>query len=170
MNAELRNYPKLQVTVLPIIVLRLHVEAGSEIVLLRPETTACPAKQTSSGILCERVPCLTALNGDIGVANDRGGEENRTTWQELDDHLGVPQDNMTSLLVVIVAQSGDGAQTKCEVEMIEVNVGDCARAEIECCGSEDIVDKIATQRRVRCKKCIHGLFIVLVDIRSMSKE
>lgn len=98
---------------------------------LRPEAVVHVTKEVAGGELSKRDALVPVLDGNVGMRDGGGGEEDQGTGRELDDELHVPKNQVPSFRRVKEPHGFNPAPTEGEVAHVAVLKGPDTFAEIE---------------------------------------
>ncbi len=132
--------------------------------LLRHKPTLDPSRETSSGVLCERVPALTFGNDCIGVDKQSRRQEYDCAAREANDDVEVPQDEVTTFVRVEVSKRNNGAPTGRYIQVVGVRNSARLRTEVERNTGKDAVGEVATNFRIVVADRSQHPSVLLVEV------
>ena len=91
-------------------------------------------------------------DGDIGVANQGGQQEDSRSGRESYDQTEVPEDKVPADIRIEIPEGSDGAPTPGKIGVVEVRGTDRARAEIESARDEDALGEVAAHGTPACEE------------------
>lgn len=87
-------------------------------------------------------------DGDVGVPDEGGRNQDGGAGGEADDKAEIPEDQVAAEVRVEASEGCDGAPAPGQIAKVEVGDGECARAKVKGAGSEDAAHEVGAEGEV----------------------